>query len=475
MTDKKQSPITHVFLFSGESQLEGELASAKQMQAQLAKTGEKVLIIGDGKHTLSTDEVKAGLAQVDGKYNLEIATHGMKDENGLRMQFLPPGMSDEQVGQKYQAMLRSYGATDAMLAAESSPELDKIVKEHEVELASAIWASAGDVFKVLPPGVQSVITTACYGQAVKSDTKYLPEGVPVFAQAQSEIPAKVADVARGTAGYMGDVAANPDPVDRYLNYMVTGLDVGKAQKELQAARKTADLPSFQEVMPSEIAIAKNKSIDLLTPVTNKTPVAISPASVDRVTDMIMRDSHNDVYFGVTDSGEPIRDASGKPSPQAFTRDNVRATVQGVADRLGQGSLDPNAPMMVYRVPDAAPRLLVQGQVATGLIGVEVDARATAKGVDLAAAYSEVASPPAAKAAEPAAALPVGVSAPAAQSTAVPSPAPEVHPAFAAARAAVCVSMQGMNDGKDARANQCSVTVPQTQVQPANSPVAASAR
>ena len=437
------APTTLVYLFSGDHGLDGELKVAQQLQQDYAKHGGKLIIIGDGQHLLSQDEVKAGFAQVSGNYNLVIGAHGMNDTNSLRLSFLPPGMTAQQQYEKQVAMLHGYGVTDQMIK-DGGPALDAIVEKHDRELSNATWASAGDIFKILPPGVQSVMTTACHGQSVVGDTHFLPDGVPVLSVARSEVPALTADVDRGFKTFTADMAQHNKPMDMYLNYVVTGIDLGFAQNALKEARGGV-LPAINEALPTEIAMAKGQSIDLLKPVQERRPIAISAASVDRLTDMLMHDSHQGTYYGVTDDGKPIRDAQGQIAPQQFTREAIHAVVQKVADRLGKGDVPVEAPAILYAGNDAATakmRLVMQGQLAVGLVGAEVEARSQEKNINIVQAFGEVA--------------PAVMSTAQAQGTMPDMP---LH-VLAQARAAATGEMQAMNTNKPAIATH--VVVPQTQ-------------
>jgi hypothetical protein len=380
-----------VYLFSGDTSLDGELRRAQELQAEFARTGRQVIIIGDGQHMLSEQEVRDGLAQVRGNYDLFIATHGVNDNGTLRIQFLPPGMSAEESDSRMTEVFRAAGVTDEVLNNPGSPEYEQAIERIQGPASHVGWASAGDIFKMLPPGVQSVMTTACHGSAVSSETQFLPEGVPVFSVAVSEVPASVRDVDRGLASYRADISNNPDPIDMYLNYVVNGLDVGYAQRSMMKARRTTEVPGYVEIVPTQIAVSRNNTIDIGAPLREGTPIAISPSSVDRITDMIMRDSHGDVYFGVTADAQPIRGPDGKPQGQTFTRERVHADVQRLADALGRGDADATAPFMLYKEngPNArGPRLVMNVQIAAGLVGAEIDHIATERGIDLSQAYQQ---------------------------------------------------------------------------------------
>ena len=439
-----EAPTTLVYMFSGDHALEGEMKVAQQLQADYAKHGGKVVIIGDGKHLLSEAEVKAGLAPVSGKYNLVIGAHGENDTNALRLSFLPPGMTEKQQYDAQVKMLRGYGATDDMIA-NGGPALEALADKHANDMARATWASAGDIFKMLPPGVQSVMTTACHGQSVVGDTQFLPDGVPVMSVARSEIPALSNDVDRGFKTFTAEMGQHNKPMDMYLNYVVTGLDLGFAQKALMEARGTGVMPAISETLPTGIAMAKGQSIDLLKPVQAHQPIAISAASVDRLTDMLMHDSHQATYFGVTDDYKPIRRADGQIAPQQFTRESIHAVVQKVADRLGKGDISPESPAIIYggTTPETQQlRLVLQAQLAVGLVGAEVEARAQQKNINLVQAFGEVAP----------------ATAPQVQAQAAMPDMP-LH-VLAKARGAATGEMQAMNNNVPAQATH--VVVPLTQ-------------
>lgn len=395
-----ERPPALVYLFSGVTAMEGEVRQAEQIQAESAAIGREVIIIGDGTRVLDEREVREGLAQVQGDYHLFIGTHGVNDNGTLRLQFAQPGMTAEE-SEDRAADVAFARIPESVLNNPGTPEYAAAMLEIQEEAANAGWASAGDIFQMLPPGVQSVITTACHGDAVASDTQYLPEGVPVFSVSVSEIPALARDVDRSMQTFRVDMANNPDPIDMHLNYIVNGIDILYANQEMHKVRNTTGGTYVDDIIPTQIAVAQGRSIDLNTPLRDAHPVAISDASVDRVTDIIMRNQQPETYFPTNDAGGPIRGEDGNPSQQAFSRDNIRADVQRMADRLEEGTGRIDKPFMAYNsseqnIRGQTVRVVLNSQVAAGLVGAEVDRIATEQNIDLAQAYDQVmASAPAA--------------------------------------------------------------------------------